>query len=185
VIVIEFVVFVVSSGLFYSGRFRHHLWAVLIAGGIATGSSLLFFYDLYEKLELRTEASVKVVRQVVRVPVVQHISQPPALSRPENCRADYPLIARIFDQEGTTELAFQVMADGALSGIKVTKSSGSDRLDDAAVDCVSRWRYRPAIVNDQLADAPMTVKVDWNLSDDDPDKSATADKKDTGAGGGK
>jgi TonB family protein len=185
VIVIEFVVFVVSSGLFYSGRFRHHLWAVLIAGGIATGSSLLFFYELYEKLEMRTEASVKVVKEVVRVPVVQHISRPPALSKPENCRADYPLIARIFDQEGTTELAFQVMADGTLSGIKVTKSSGSDRLDDAAIDCVGKWHYRPAISNDQLADAPMTVKVDWNLGDDDPDKSVTADKKDAKAGGEK
>ena len=184
-IVIEFVVFVVSSGLFYSGRFRHHLWAVLIAGGIATGSSLLFFYEPYEKLELRTEASVKVVKEVVRVPVVQHISRPPALSRPENCRDDYPLIARIFGQEGTTELAFQVMADGTLSSIKVTKSSGSDRLDDAAIDCVSKWHYRPAIVDDQLADMPMTVKVDWNLSDDDSDKSATADKKDTSAGGEK
>jgi TonB family protein len=183
VIVIEFIVFVVSSGLFYSGRFRHHLWAVLIAGGIATGSSLLFFYELYEKLELRTEASVKVVKVVV--PVVQHISRPPALSRPENCRADYPLIARIFGQEGTTELAFQVMADGTLSGITVAKSSGSDRLDDAAIDCVSRWHYRPAIKDDQLADMPMTVKVDWNLSDNESDKSAPADKKDTSAGGEK
>ena len=178
-IVIEFVVFVVSSGLFYSGRFRHHIWAVLIAGGIATGSSLLFFYDLYEKMEMRTEASVKVVKQVVRVPVVQHISRPPALSKPENCRSDYPLIARIFDQEGTTELAFQVMADGTLSDIKITKSSGSDRLDGAAIDCVSKWHYRPAIVNDQLADAPMTVKVDWNLEDGDADKAAAADTKDT------
>ena len=141
-----------------------------------------FFYDLYEKLEMRTEASVKVVKEVVRVPVVQHISRPAALSRPENCRADYPLIARIFDQEGTTELAFQVLADGTLSGIKVTKSSGSDRLDDAAVDCVAKWHYRPAIKDDQLADMPMTVKVDWNLKDDAPDKSATADKKDTSAG---
>jgi TonB family protein len=176
VIVIEFIVFVVSSGLFYSSRFRHHLWAVLIAGGIATGSSLIFFYDLYEKLEMRTEASVKVVKEVVRVPVVQHISRPPALSKPENCRSDYPLIARIFDQEGTTELGFQVMADGTLSDIKVTKSSGSDRLDDAAVDCVAKWHYRPAIVNDQLADAPMTVKVDWNLSDNDPDKPASGAK---------
>jgi TonB family protein len=175
VIVIEFVVFVVSSGLFYSQRFRHHLWAVLVAGGIATFSSLLFFYDLYEKLEARTEAPVKVVKEVVRVPVVQHISRPPALSRPENCRDDYPLIARVFDQEGTTELAFQLLADGTVSGVKVTKSSGSDRLDDAAVECVAKWHYRPAIKDDQLVDMPMTVKVDWNLKDDDP--GGSADKK--------
>ena len=86
-IIIEFVVFVVSSGLFCSQNFRHRLWAVLIAGAIATGSSLLFFYDLYEKLEAPTQAPV-VVRQVVRVPVIEHVSRPPALSKPENCRDD-------------------------------------------------------------------------------------------------
>jgi len=189
VIVLEFVIFVVSSGLFYSQRFRHHLWAVLTAGAIASGSSLLFFYDLYVKLEVHAEAPVKVVKEVVRVPVVQHISRPPALSRAENCRKDYPLLARIFDQEGTTELAFEVMADGTLSGIKVTKSSGSDRLDDAATDCVAKWRYKPGIKDDQLVDMPMSVKVDWKLSDDNAAKNPDADKKgantdETGANAG-
>lgn len=171
-IVIEFVVFVVSSGLFCSRNFRHRLWAVLIAGGIATGSSLLFFYDLYEKLEVRTEAPVKVVKQVVRVHVVQHISLPPALSKPENCRDDYPFFARVFDQEGATELSFQVLADRTVSDIRVAKSSGSDRLDDAAVECVGKWHYRPAVKDSQLIDTPMTVKVDWNLDDSNSDESA-------------
>lgn len=180
-IVIEFVIFVVSSGLFYSGSFRHHLWAVLIAGGIATGSSLLFFYDLYEKLEARTEAPVRIVK-LVRVPVVQHISLPPALSKPENCADDYPFFARIFGQEGTTELAFEVLADGTVSGVKVAKTSGSDRLDDAAVDCVAKWHYRPAVKDGQLIDTPMTVKVAWNLDAPDADKNPDADKKDEPAG---
>ncbi len=49
-IIIEFLVFVVSSGVFWNQRFRHHLWAVIVAGAVATGSSLLFAWDLYEKL---------------------------------------------------------------------------------------------------------------------------------------
>ncbi len=106
VIVIEFLIFVVSSGLFYSGRFRHHLWAVVVAGVIATASSVLFFYDLYEKLQAHPEAPVRVVKQVVRVPVIRHVSQPAMLSKPENCRDDYPFFARVFGREGTTELAF-------------------------------------------------------------------------------
>jgi TonB family protein len=176
VIVVEFVIFVVSSGLFYSGRFRHHLWAVVIAGAIATGSSLLFFYDLYAKMELKAEAPVKVVRQMVRIPVVQHVSQPPALSKPEDCRHDYPFFARIFDEEGTTELAFQVLADGTVSDVKVSKSSGSERLDDAARECVAKWHYRPAIKDSQLVDSPMTVKVNWNLDENDSAKPADAAK---------
>ncbi|MBV8977213.1 MAG: energy transducer TonB [Alphaproteobacteria bacterium] len=174
-IVVEFVIFVVSSGLFFSDRFRHHLWAILIAGGLATGSSLLFVYDLAIKLAVHTEAPVKVVKQVVRVPVVQRVSQPPALSRPENCRDHYPFLARIFGDEGTTELAFTVMADGTVDAITVAKSSGSDRLDGAAVDCVKTWHYRPAIKDNQLVDAPMTVKVTWSL-DDDENKSVDGHK---------
>jgi TonB family protein len=176
VIVLEFIVFVVSSGLFCSANFRHRLWAVIFAGVIASGSSLLFFWDFYERLEAKPVAPVV---KIVRVPVVrvERISRPPALSKPQDCRDNYPFFARVLGQEGTTELAFQVGADGTLSGVKVTKSSGSDRLDDAAVDCVSQWHYRPAIKDDQLVDAPMTVKVDWKLDQSDADKSAEMNKK--------
>jgi TonB family protein len=164
----------VSSGLFCSRNFRHRLWAVVFAGVIASGSSLLFFWDFYERMEAKAPV-VKVVH--VNVPVVQHVSRPPALSKPENCRDNYPFLARVLKQEGTTELAFLVAADGTLSGVKVIKSSGSDRLDDAAVDCVSQWHYRPAIKDNQLVDAPMTVKVDWNLEEKDSGKNADANEK--------
>jgi TonB family protein len=174
VIVIEFIIFVVSSGVFYRQSFHHRIWAVLIAGAVATGSSLLFFYDLYEKLEAKPQAPVI---KVVRVPVIQHVSQPPMLSKPENCRDDYPFFARVLGQEGTTELAFQVLADGTVSGVHVTKSSDSDRLDEAAVDCVAKWHYRPAVKDGQLIDTPMSVKVDWNLEDGDSDKGADMNKK--------
>lgn len=175
-IVIEFIIFVVSSGVFYRQSFHHRIWAVIIAGAVATGSSLLFFYDLYEKMEAKPQAPVvKVVR--VNVPVVQHVSRPPELSKPQNCRDNYPFLARVLGQEGTTELALKVMADGTVSDVKVSKSSGSDRLDDAAVDCVSGWHYRPAIKDDQTIDAPMTVTVDWRLDSEDSDTNADASKK--------
>ena len=173
-IVIEFIIFVVSSGVFYRQSFHHRIWAVIIAGAVATGSSLLFFWDLYEKMEAKPLAPVV---KVVRVPVLQHVSRAPSLSKPENCSDDYPLFARVLGQEGTTEVAFQVLADGTVSGVKVSKSSGSDRLDDAAVDCVARWHYRPAVKDGQLIDTPMTVKVGWNLDQPDSGKPAEADKK--------
>ncbi|MGN6147822.1 MAG: TonB family protein [Rhizomicrobium sp.] len=180
-IVIEFIIFVVSSGVFYRQSFHHRIWAVIIAGAVATGSSLLFFYDLYEKLEAKPQAPVvKLVK--VNVPVVQHVSRPPALSKPQDCRDHYPFFARVLGQEGTTELAYTVLAAGTVCGVKVTKSSDSDRLDNAAVECVSQWHYRPAIKDDQTVDAPMTVKVDWKLDDGDADKSVDANKKAETAG---
>ncbi len=169
-IIIEFIVFVVSSGVFYHQRFRHHLWAVIIAGVVATGSSLLFFYDVYEKLQAHPEAPVKVVK--VKVPVLERVSRAPELSKPENCRHDYPFFSRILGDEGTTELSFTVLADGTVSAVKVEKTSGSDRLDDAAVECVSKWHYRPALKDSALVDAPVSVKVVWALSEGDEKKPA-------------
>ena len=164
-IVIEFLVFVISSGLFCSTRFRGSLWAVLIAGGSATGSSLLFVYDVGAKLAFHPEAPVKIVKQVVRVPVVQKLSQPPSLSKPQDCHDDYPFWARMFGREGTTELSFQVLADGTVDGVSVAKSSGSDGLDDAAMDCVAKWHYRPGIKDGRLTDMPLKVSVAWSLEE--------------------
>lgn len=180
-IVIEFLVFVISSGVFCSKNFRHRLWAVIVAGAVATGSSLLFMYDFAERMLVHTEAPVKVVKQTVRVPVVQRVSQPPSLPKPQNCADDYPFFARLMGHEGVSELAFQVLADGRVSGITVAKSSGYDGLDDAAKDCVRRWHYRPAIKDNQIVDAPMTVKVTWKLDDDDDKKAGDTNKKVDGA----
>ena len=186
-IVLEFIVFVVSSGLFCSANFRHRLWAVIVAGVIATGSSLLFMYDFAERMLVHTEAPVKVVKQTVRVnvPVVQRVSQPASLSKPENCRDNYPFFARMLGHEGVTELAFTVAADGQVSGITIAKSSGYDGLDGAAKDCVRKWHYRPALKDNVLVDAPMTVKVNWSLDDDDSGKGAETDKKDQNTGANK
>ncbi|MEJ0041121.1 MAG: energy transducer TonB [Rhizomicrobium sp.] len=47
-------------------------------------------------------------------------------------------------------------ADGTVRDVKVAKTSGSDGLDEAAVACVAKWHYRPALKDGQLIDAPMT-----------------------------
>ncbi|HEY0283041.1 MAG TPA: energy transducer TonB [Rhizomicrobium sp.] len=175
-IVIEFLVFVISSGLFCSNRFRGNIYAVLIAGGLATATSLLFVYHVWAMLAFQPEAPVKVVKQVVHVPVVQKISQPPALSKPQDCHEDYPFWSRLFGDEGTTELAFQVLADGTVDGVSVANSSGSGRLDNAAVNCVKKWRYRPGIKDGQLTDMPMNVSVAWSLADPAETTEQTAEQ---------
>ncbi len=41
-------------------------------------------------------------------------------------------------------VGFTVNADGSVSNVKLEKSSGFSRLDEAAVSCVSDWHYHPA-----------------------------------------
>ena len=85
-IVIEFVIFVVSSGLFCSESFRHRLWAVIVAGAVATGSSLLFGYDLVERLLVHTEAPILdpvwTVGELTLEDVVLEYMSNPAAARP-------------------------------------------------------------------------------------------------------
>ena len=163
-IIIEFLVFVISSGLFFNERFRHNLYAWLTAGVLATASSVLFVYHMGIVLTGNAAAPVPVKIVKERVAVLQKISQPPSLSKPEDCHDDYPFWSRLWGQEGTTDLTLLVRADGTVDGVKVAQSSGSDRLDDAAVECVSKWHYRPAIKDGALTDVAWTARVVWSLS---------------------
>ena len=164
-IVIEFLVFVISSGLFFNERFRHNLYAWLTAGVLATASSLLFVYHMGIVLagNAAVPPPVRIVKE--RIAVLQKISQPPMPSQSQDCHDDYPFWSHLWGQEGTTDLTFLVHADGTVDGVKVAQSSGYERLDDAAVDCVAKWHYRPAIKDGKLTDIPWSAQVVWSLAD--------------------
>lgn len=179
-IVLEFIIFVVSSGLFCSERFRNHLWAVLVAGAIATGSSLLFFYHLGTKM-VGQEPPPTVITKVVKVPVVKTVlpSQKAAASKdkPHICGDDfYPVESRNKGEEGVTKLAFHILTDGTVGDVKVVATSGFPHLDDAAVKCVGNWHYQPAIKDGKLAEVASGAAVKWVLPKPDAAKTeATAE----------
>ncbi len=168
-IILEFLVFVVSSGLFCSEKFRHHIWAVIVAGAIATGSSLLFAYDLGLKLAGH-EKEPPVITKIVRHTVVKTIavSHPAAAVTTHNCQADYPVESLNEGEQGVTALGFKILTDGTVDAIKVLASSGSERLDEAAVKCASHWHYRPAIKDGQLAESNWKASVRWTLPNSEP-----------------
>ena len=43
-------------------------------------------------------------------------------------------------------------------------------------DWVAKWQYRPATKYSRRTDAPMSVKVAWNLEEDDSAKSTDGNK---------
>lgn len=95
-------------------------------------------------------------------PVAQ-ISSPASIGRPHQCQQDYPAISQRLNEEGVTTLAFHIMTDGSISNITVAKSSGHDRLDQAAVSCAQSWRYKPATQNGQPVEVPWQTNVQWRL----------------------
>jgi len=72
-----------------------------------------------------------------------------AVGRTHDCQSYYPDLSRRLNEAGNVLVSYDVGADGAITNVHVAKSSGSDRLDNAAVSCVSsKWRNTPAMNGD-------------------------------------
>ena len=57
----------------------------------------------------------------------------------------YPLESRRKREEGTVVLSVVVGIDGRVANISVARSSGHDRLDQAALSAVRKWRWEPFV----------------------------------------
>jgi protein TonB len=78
--------------------------------------------------------------------------------------ADYPLLALIGAEQGRTGVNVSVAPDGRVLDATVASSSGSQRLDQAAVQFAkTRWRFQPATRNGQPIAASVPVEVNWVL----------------------
>ncbi len=73
----------------------------------------------------------------------------------------YPQLAIAMRAEGTVVLAATISKDGAIEHLRVV--SGPPVLQQAAVDAVSRWRYRPYLLNGNPVEVETTVNVVFKL----------------------
>jgi TonB family protein len=98
-------------------------------------------------------------------PVVhQSVTTPVSIGRAHTCtNMPYPAVAQRLGQEGTTTLAFKIGTDGSVSSPSVSKSSGFDSLDSAALSCVGHWRYTPQKVDGNPVEATWTANVVWKI----------------------
>ncbi len=62
----------------------------------------------------------------------------------QNPAPRYPLAARRAGEQGTVTLKVRVTSGGLPERVEVEKTSGSSRLDAAALDAVRQWRFVPA-----------------------------------------
>ncbi len=75
----------------------------------------------------------------------------------------YPAMSRRLGEQGRTLLRVMVSADGAAVSVTLQTSSGSSRLDEAALDAVRRWRFVPAKRGDQAVSASVVVPIKFSL----------------------
>jgi len=73
----------------------------------------------------------------------------------------YPPLAKATHADGTVVLAATISKDGTIINLRVV--SGPPMLQQAALDAVSQWRYRPYLLNGQPVDVETTVNVIFTL----------------------
>jgi protein TonB len=81
-----------------------------------------------------------------------------------NPQPDYPSMSRRLGEEGRVLMKVLVAADGSPKMVELETSSGSERLDNAAVNAVKKWRFLPARKNNQALDAYVLVPIKFSLN---------------------
>ena len=75
----------------------------------------------------------------------------------------YPAISRRNGEEGKVLLKVRVSPQGEALNVAISRSSGHDRLDAAALDAVTRWRFVPARRGDEAVESSVIVPVTFAL----------------------
>lgn len=89
-------------------------------------------------------------------------SSPVSIGKAHTCGSKYyPESAQRMHEEGTTTVTFTVTADGDVENPTIANSSGHDDLDQAALPCVTTWKYKPAIEQGKPVTAQWTANVVW------------------------
>lgn len=75
----------------------------------------------------------------------------------------YPAFSRRLREEGKVLLKVQVSAAGAATHVQLASSSGYERLDAAALQAVTHWRFVPAREGGQARASWVLVPVNFTL----------------------
>jgi protein TonB len=75
----------------------------------------------------------------------------------------YPALARRAREQGKVVLRVLVTPAGMAQRVEVRSSSGSNRLDEAALDTVKRWRFVPARQGVEAISAWVLVPISFSL----------------------
>lgn len=76
----------------------------------------------------------------------------------------YPLISKSKNEEGIVLLSFRIDKNGKIDNLKVLKSSGFEKLDEAAIKAVQKGMYKnmPDELEDEYLDIQVPIKFNLN-----------------------
>jgi TonB family protein len=80
----------------------------------------------------------------------------------------YPPLSAMMGESGNTLVRYTVLASGIVGDASIERSSGSLRLDDAAVAFVKAFRFKPAMLDGKPVDCSRQIVIRWSLEDSSP-----------------
>ncbi len=84
--------------------------------------------------------------------------EPKKVSKP-----GYPEAARRNQEQGAVDLVIKVLANGSVGEVRVKKGSGSQLLDDAAVNEAKGWQFTPGRRGPKAVDTWVEIPVRFQL----------------------
>lgn len=75
----------------------------------------------------------------------------------------YPRAAKRMGEQGRVMLRAHVLPSGQPESVEVKATSGSPRLDEAALEAVRRWRFVPAHHGDQAVSSWVVIPISFSL----------------------
>jgi len=78
-------------------------------------------------------------------------------------KPDYPSASRRMEEEGTVTLKFLIGIDGRVMQAEIEKSSGFNRLDEAARNALSKCQFRPGTVDGKAEQSWANIRYTWRL----------------------
>lgn len=93
-----------------------------------------------------TPVKVEVASSAVSKPAVEEKEEPPkfGVAYLNNPEPEYPRLSRRMGEQGKVLLKVLVNASGLPATVDIAKSSGYERLDQAALQAVKSWKFEPA-----------------------------------------
>lgn len=81
----------------------------------------------------------------------------------QNPKPTYPALSRRMGEEGKVLLKVRVSSEGRPLAVDLEKSSNFERLDHAALQAVTNWRFVPAKRGDEAIEASVIVPITFRL----------------------
>lgn len=75
----------------------------------------------------------------------------------------YPPLSKRMGEQGKVLLRAHVLPSGTADGVEIKRSSGSPRLDNAALEAVRKWRFVPAKQGGQAIAAWVQIPINFSL----------------------